>query len=654
MIRCGASLLRTLNEGVRREWLDTNGRGGFASSTVIGLNTRRYHALLVAAPPDIATRLVLLAKLEETVTVGGVHYDLGVNEYVGGVHPRGFEHQTEFRLDPFPMFSYAVPGAVLEKAVFMVHGEDTTVVQYTLRAARVGPVRLEVRPLVAFRDYHGLTRENAALDPAITVGSGWFSLTPYPGLPTLWLAHTAATLEPQGVWYRDFLYRAERARGLDCVEDLFDPCAIQFELAGAGATAALVASTALRSAEAVDAYVAAERQRRAAVTVSVPADVRVRALERAAEHYLVESHGRRSIIAGYPWFGEWGRDTFIALRGLCLGRGRFDVAGEILRSWAGTVSAGQVPNCFPDSTTEPAYNAVDASLWFVVVVGEYLATAPDVGDDERRLLRGAVDAILEGYAAGTRFGIGLDDDGLIRAGVPGVQLTWMDAKVDDWVVTPRAGKPVEIEALWVNALDVGAMWAPRWVALRDRALGTFAERFWNERDSCLYDVVDVDGQRGSVDARFRPNQIFAVGGLPRRLLARSRARQVVSAVEAKLWTPLGLRSLAPGESGYAPRYAGDVRERDGAYHQGTAWPWLLGAFVDAWLWVRGNTDEARAEARHRFLEPLLRHVEDAGLGHISEVADGDRPHTPGGCPFQAWSVGEALRLLHVVLPSPAA
>jgi len=316
-----------------------------------------------------------------------------------------------------------------------------------------------------------------------------------------------------------------------------------------------------------------------------------------------------------------------------------------------------LPNRFPDEGDAPEFNAVDASLWYVIAVQEYLEAAKAAGSSlacrfcgaPSGCLERAVLEILDGYAAGTRHGIRMDADGLLAAGVPGVQLTWMDAKVGDWVVTPRIGKPVEVQALWINALRIGARLDGRWAERFERARDSFAARFWNEEGGYLHDVVDVGHQPGTVDRTFRPNQVFAVGGLPYPVLAGDKARQLVDAVEARLLTPLGLRSLAPDDPAYIPRYAGGVRERDGAYHQGTVWPWLLGPFVEAWVRVRGGRATARDEARRRFLRPLLDHLTTAGLGHVSEVADGDTPHTPGGCPFQAWSVGEALRLDRVVL-----
>jgi predicted glycogen debranching enzyme len=337
------------------------------------------------------------------------------------------------------------------------------------------------------------------------------------------------------------------------------------------------------------------------------------------------------------------------MRGLVLARGRLEDAEAILAAWAGVVSEGMLPNRFPDADSPPEYNAVDASLWYIVAVHELpercAAAGRVVPPTVTAMLAAAASAILDGYAAGTRFGIAADADGLLRAGAPGLQLTWMDAKVGDRVVTPRIGKPVEIQALWINALRIASARGrgDRWGSLAAQAQAAFVARFRNPAGG-LYDVVDVDHVPGTADARLRPNQIFAVGGLPFRLLDGAAARLVVDRVEAALLTPLGLRSLAPDDPAYVGRYRGDPRARDGAYHQGTVWPWLIGAFVDAWLAVRGRGEAAKAEARQRFLPPLVAHLGTAGLGHVSEIANGDPPHVPGGCPFQAWSLGEFLRL----------
>ena len=649
-----------LDQALRREWLETNGIGGFASSTIVGLDTRRYHGLLTAALHPPGDRYLLLAKLEETLVVGTSRHELSANQYPGTIHPTGFTLQREFRLDPFPTFTWAVDGFLLEKAVLLVHGENTVVVTYALRREDGAPlapdkvVGLEVRPLIAFRDFHATTHENDGIDRNVTVGDGVASMTPYRGLPTLHVAHDARRVDASGDWYRSFEYAVERARGLDFREDLYQPFTLHFDVGAAG-RATVVAGTELRRAADADALVRAERERRAALLADVPqGDLLQRTLVAAADQYVVRRGAGKSVIAGYPWFGDWGRDTFISVRGLCLATGRLDVAREILLAWTDVVSEGMLPNRFADHGEQPEYNSVDAALWFVVAARELLDAAAASGRPlpvaEVEAVWRAIEAILEGYERGTRHRIGLDaSDALLFAGEPGVQLTWMDAKVGDWVVTPRVGKPVEIQALWLAALHAAGARSDRWAPLFARGRDSFARRFWNASASCLYDVVDPDGHAGAADASFRPNQILAVGGLPLQLLGGERARAVVDGVESRLWTPLGLRSLAPGEPGYVATYRGGPRERDASYHQGTVWPWLLGPFVEAWVRVRGGTPEARQEARARFLSPLEAHLADAGIGHVSEIADAEAPHEPAGCPFQAWSVAEALRLVAQVL-----
>jgi predicted glycogen debranching enzyme len=366
-------------------------------------------------------------------------------------------------------------------------------------------------------------------------------------------------------------------------------------------------------------------------------------LERAADAYLVRRGEGQTIIAGYPWFTDWGRDTFISMRGSCSSPERAETALQIVLAWCETVSEGMLPNRFPDVGAEPEYNSVDASLWFVVAACELISRhSPDPAALAR--IRGAIEEILTGYSRGTRFGIRRDTDGLLACGESDSSLTWMDARVDGQAVTPRIGKPVEIQALWINALRAAADFSPIWASYAAEAQSTFEARFWNPEKSCLYDVIDVDHVPEIVDAACRPNQIFAVGGLPRAVLSGAKARRIVDAVERPLLTPLGLRSLAPGEPGYCARYEGGPRERDSAYHQGTVWPWLMGPFVEAWLRVRPDSAETRAEARRRFLEPLVDLSAGRAAAHIPEIADAEAPHTPRGCPFQAWSVGEALRL----------
>jgi len=594
--------------------------------------------LLLAATVPPTGRFVLVNGFEAWLEADGRTIPLTSQEYLpGAVFPDPASRIAAFAIEPWPSWTLALPdGRRLEHGVFVAPGRAAVQLYWRLRGG--GGAMLAVRPLVSGRDYHALHHENPAFRFAAETSGRRIAWHPYPGVPGI-VAYSNGTYTHQPDWYRSFLYAEERARGLDHTEDLASPGVFRWDL-GEGEATWILAAEGHEPAEDLATLRAAETKRRASLRAP---------LERAAESYLVRRGQGKTIVAGYPWFTDWGRDTFIALRGLCLATGRLDDAGAILLEWAGAVSDGMLPNRFPDRGDTPEYNAVDAALWYVVAVHAFLQAAGGIAARDRRRLTDAVSAILTGHARGTRYGIHVDDDGLLAAGEPGVQLTWMDAKVGDWVVTPRIGKPVEVQALWVNALRIGAGFEPRWTELATRAEAAFAVRFWDETRGVLHDVVDVDHRPGVVDRRMRPNQIFAVGGLPFALLAGERARRVVDAVEARLLTPLGLRSLAPDEPGYTPHYAGGVRERDAAYHQGTVWPWLMGAFVEAWVRVRGSTAAAKAEARARFLVPLLAHLDAAGLGHLPEVADGDPPHAPGGCPFQAWSVAEALRLDRVVL-----
>lgn len=633
------------------EWIETDGQGGFASGTVAGIRTRRYHGLLVTATTPPTGRVLLVNGLEAWVETSAGSFALSSQAYTPDVvHPDGVHRIDNFEIEPWPRWTFRLEdGTQIAHEVFVPSGAPVTVLSWRL-LSRGKDIRLSVRPLLSGRDYHALHHENPSFRFDEETRDGRIVWHPYSGLPGI-VASSNGGYARQPDWYRNFRYEEERARGLDFTEDCASPGIFQWDLSRGEALLILATegreSTALPPGTAAEACVktlrATERGRR-----RFPSR-----LHRAADAYLVRRGTGKTIVAGYPWFTDWGRDTFIALRGLCLAAGRLDDAGEILREWASAVSEGMLPNRFPDHGEAPEFNSVDASLWYIVAVHELLRAMETqqrkVRAGDRKILREAIEAILTGYTKGTRYGIRLDDDGLLAAGEPGVQLTWMDAKVGDWVVTPRIGKPVEVEALWLNALWIGSQFSEDWTPLFMRGSEAFQARFWNQTGKYLYDVVDPDHRPGTVDPTFRPNQIFAVGGLPVALLEGERARRVVEAVEARLWTPLGLRSLAPGEPGYTPRYEGGVRARDGAYHQGTVWPWILGPFVEAWIRVRGSTRQAKREARAKFLAPLLRHLDEGGLGHISEIADGDPPHTPRGCPFQAWSVGEALRLTETVL-----
>ena len=622
------------------EWLEADGLGGFASGTIAGVRTRRYHALLLAATRPPSGRMVLVNGLEVWLETAAGHFALSTQRYTPDVtYPDGHRRIVGFRADPWPCWTFrAEDGTELTQEIAARHGHAEVALRWRLTAL-VG-ARLTVRPLLSGRDYHSLHHENPAFDFTPEIRGEEIIWRPYQGVPAISLLGNGR-YEHQPIWFRNFRYDAERERGLDFVEDLASPGVLSWELAERDAVLVLRASDEPPSEPTAEGYaraiLSAETERRSALAAP---------LQRAADAYVVRRGEGRTIIAGYPWFTDWGRDTFITLRGFMTLPGGLELARDILLAWAPTVSQGMVPNRFPDVGEDPEYNAVDASLWYVVAAHEYLSAAERPPDVEVQILHRAIDAIVAGYRAGTRFGIRMDDDGLIAAGVPGVQLTWMDAKVGDWVVTPRIGKPVEVQALWFNALRIAGCRSPELHDLADRVLASFRARFWN--DGSLFDVVDVDHRCGRNDPSLRPNQIFAAGGLPLALLEPDQACRVVETVEKHLLTPMGLRSLAPAEPAYQGRCEGGVRERDGAYHQGTGWPWLLGPFVEAWLRQRDFAPEARREADRRFLAPLRAHLGVAGIGHVSEIADGDAPHTPRGCPFQAWSLGELLRLSRLV------
>lgn len=672
------------------EWLEADGLGGFASGTVSGIRTRRYHALLLTATTPPAGRMVLANGFDAWVETPSGTFAISSQRYGPDViHPDGASRIESFEYEPWPRWRYKIDDdIVVEQELFVPKGESAVFVSWRLAARHPersdakskdpaappqssspgsldfarddGVITLKLRPLLSGRDFHSTHHENSSFKFEAEQSGERVTFRSYDGVPSV-IAYSNGSYTHEPTWYRNFLYSEEQARGLDAAEDLASPGVFEFSLSHKPAVLMISAvaggddpgssnqpaSTppATESIEARHAQVRSIEQARR--------DYFSSPLERAADAYLVTRGKGKTLIAGYPWFGDWGRDTFIALRGLCVATGHLEEARDILLQWADTVSQGMLPNRFPDQGEQPEFNSVDASLWYVIAVNDYLLAAnkqPTLTDDcHTKKLRAAVEAILAGYNDGTRFGIRADRDGLLSAGEHGQQLTWMDARVDGQEITPRIGKPVEIQALWLNALAIGAKFSGRWETLFEKGRTAFGSRFWNEQAGYLADVIDCDHQPGVVDLTFRPNQIFAVGGLPLMLLSKEKARRVIDAVEMLLLTPIGLRSLAPGEPGYAPHYQGDSRARDSVYHQGTVWPWLIGAFVEAWVRVHGANAAARKKARARFLPSLYEHLNHAGLGHVSEICDAEPPHTPRGCPFQAWSLGELLRLERSVL-----
>lgn len=644
MISFERNICTDLDAASSREWLETNGIGGFASSTVSGMNTRRYHGLLVAATQPPVGRLVLVSKFEETLIAETGRIDLSANRYDGAIHPRGFLHLSGFRLDPWPVYTYDVAGMHIDKSVFMVHGSNTTVITYQLRGSGESvPVQLQVRPLIAARDYHSTTHENESVAQDYENATNRLMYSPYRDVPAIHIGHNASFVEHQGYWYRGFVYSVEQERGLDFKEDLFNPFALTFDLSQGPAY--IILSTEPNDVIAVSKFEVAERRRRSEIVAAIPgSDEFSSALVTAADQFIARRGAGHTILAGYPWFTDWGRDTMISLPGLTISTGRYDVARDILQTFSEHVSEGMLPNLFRDDGSSAEYNTVDAALWYFEAVRTYL----DATGDEQfvRSLFPVLADIIDWHLRGTRYGIRVLDDGLLHAGVPGVQLTWMDAKVGDKVITPRAGKPVEVQALWFNALRIMSDLAERFGSrslknkyddVSARLQCTFNRLFWNESTQCLYDVVNG----GYPDSSIRPNQIFAIS-LAYSMLPAERAASVLHVVERDLLTPFGLRSLAPSDPNFSPKYRGGPAERDSVYHQGTVWPWLLGPFIQAYLRVHQYSEAAYARCSES-LKPVQAHLSEAGLGQISEVCDATAPFTQGGCFAQAWSVAEVLR-----------
>ncbi|MBI3948174.1 MAG: glycogen debranching enzyme family protein [Armatimonadetes bacterium] len=639
-------------DALDREWLCTNGLGSYAMGTVAGANTRRYHGVLVAALKPPLGRTLLCARVDETFDAGDGPVDLGAAEFHDGArHPWGVARLSSFRLEGArPVWEYHVPGGVLEKAIWMEHGLPTTYLRYLARGTGG---RLRIAFFATHRDYHHETHGSPEWQMAVhRIGSG-IEVTAFPGaVPWRVVVPRGARFTPVGQWWWRFLHRRERERGLDCEEDLYLLGHLTLPLSPG--EPAIVAITSEKEAEAAGALRRQQARERQLTELAGAEEHPLRArLALAADQFLVRrgsGAAAGTALAGYPWFCDWGRDTMISIPGLTLATGRHAEARQILTTYARYLDRGMLPNRFPDTGESPEYNTVDATLWFFQAIAAYVGATGDASLLEE--LFPALDEVIAWHLCGTRYGIGVDpDDGLLHAGQDGMQLTWMDAKVDDWCFTPRQGKPVEINALWINALRHMDAWARRlrraarprgvyfttYADLAARATQSFNARFWSGTRGYLYDVVD--GPAGHPDPRLRPNQLFAIS-LPYPALGRDRWQRVVSQVEHYLLTPVGLRTLAPWEPGYQRHYHGDRWCRDGAYHQGTVWPWLLGAYVDARR--RAGTTEEHVQTVCR---PLVAHLARAGIGSVSEVFDGDFPHAPGGCPAQAWSVAELLRVL---------
>jgi predicted glycogen debranching enzyme len=656
-VQFGRDVCGNLPAAESREWLVTNGIGGFASGTIATGMTRRYHGLLIAALQPPLGRNQLVAALDETVRYGGATYALATHRWASGaVDPQGFSYLESFRLEgATPVWTYALADALLEKRVWMVQGENTTFIHYTLLRAS-NPLEFDLKALVNYRDFHSLTQAGDWRMKIAPVEHGVMVL-PFDGATPFYLKSSQASCEPQHEWYHDCYLPMETQRGLDDREDHLFAALFHAKL-NSGESFTMVATTegtipldgdASRTQRVnhESALLKAWQGQNEKSAAHAPGWLRQLVL--AADQFIVkralpEEPDGRSVIAGYHWFGDWGRDTMIALPGLALVTGRADVAKQILLAFARYVDAGMLPNNFPDAGGKPQYNTVDAALWYFEAARQYFAATQDTATLAK--LYPVLASMIDAHVAGTRYNIHVDSaDGFLYAGGPGIQLTWMDAKIGDWVVTPRTGKPVEINALWINALESMKQFShllnkspDSYERLSAQAKNSF-QKFWNAERNCCFDVIDVPGAAKTTgkDGALRPNQIFAVS-LPFSPLSKGQQKSIVDICAQRLLTCHGLRSLAVGEPGYQGHYGGDQRARDAAYHQGTVWGWLLGPFTVAHLRVYGDRVAAL-----RYLEPLGSNIDAYGLGTLPEIFDGDPPHTPRGCIAQAWTVGEVLR-----------
>ena len=653
-MRYGRSLCGDLAAAETREWLLTNGRGGYAMGTVAGTLTRRYHGLLIAATDPPVTRRLVVARLDLDVDYDGRTYELSTNRWrSGAIAPQGWRLVEAFAVeDGLPAWTYALGDALLDVTLAMPLGADATAVVLRVVRAR-SHLAVRGRLILADRDHHGGPLPHIS---DFELGGDAYGLTI--GLPrssrTLHVAALDALHATVGYErYDGYLLTRETERGLPDVDDYYHAYTIAWDLAHGDRTGLVLTldPAVPRDAGAVvDARRTANRAR--ANTQPTPLLGR---LTLAADAFVVEraeppvypagapSSAGTTVVAGYPWFTDWGRDTMISLPGLLLATGRADDAAAVLSTFAAHVQDGLIPNRFPDIRGSAEYNTIDASLWFVEAVRAYVAATGDVAF--LRDMFPVVRAVIDGYRNGTHYGIGVDADGLVRGGADGVQLTWMDAKVGDRVITPRRGKPVEVNALWYNALRACETFAQRlgaspdvYRAAADRT-GAAMERFWNAERGWCYDVLDGPG---GDDLSLRPNQLFTVS-LFASAFDDDRARAIVDVCAARLWTSMGLRTLSPDDPSYRGTYGGDQTARDGAYHQGTVWPWLLGPFVRAHLRAYGDRDRART-----FVQPLIDALDANAIGTLPEIADGDPPHAPRGCPAQAWSVAELIAVLKVL------
>lgn len=634
--------LADFNTSRSLEWIETNGLGGYASSTVSGAHSRRYHGLLMAATQPPVGRVSLLSKLDETIIVVNERYELSANQYPGAVHPQGYNLIQTFCRDLFPEFHFQAGGIELKKTIAAVHGENTTLIIYDVVNAP-SAFELELVPLYACRDFHCLSHANDSISQYYLFDEGIFRTLNYQGCPELFIAVPKSQFIESRGWYYNFEYSIEQYRGMDYKEDLYTHGKFKVELKKGDKLGIIISTENPTGKDAFEIF-EIEKKRREKLIKPFLWNDDIKRLALAADQFIVKRGAHSTIIAGYPWFADWGRDAMISLPGICLVTGRFKEAKQILQQFSESVSEGMLPNRFPDYGETPEYNTIDATLWFFHAIYQYYKYSND--KDFIKSILPVLKDIIEWHYKGTRYHIKVDPaDELLSGGKEGVQLTWMDAKVGDWIVTPRRGKSVEINALWYNTLcTLGFLFVEMEMKEESEAyqikakkvLKNFNKLFWNENQNLLYDYVD--GMYKNDD--LRPNQIYAIS-LPFKLLTKVRAKKVFEAVTKHLLTPKGLRSLSPSHKDYKGSYGGGVWSRDGAYHQGTVWGFLIGPYIDALLYIQGEKGRTKAT---RILHQFFDHLNESGVGTVSEIFDAEPPYTSRGCIAQAWSVGEVLRL----------
>ncbi|MGB3768833.1 MAG: amylo-alpha-1,6-glucosidase [Phormidesmis sp.] len=652
VVQFGRSICGDRTQSTQREWLITNGIGGYGCGTVSGILTRCYHGFLVAALKPPLGRTLLLTKLDETVLYQGISYPLSCDQWSGGTTTgHGYQHLESFRLEgTTPVWTYACADALIEKRIWMQPGENTTYSQYKLcRASQ--PLSITVKAIANHRDHHSVTSRSNQTWQTRSHPRG-LKLEAFPGAAPFYLLSSKGQLRPNNKWYQHYFLTKEKDRGLTHLDDNIHIATLTTTLSP-NQSFIVAASTQPdpnlneQSASEIREQYEKDLLSQSKNIYSAPAPIQQLVL--AADQFIVkratpDNPKGKTIIAGYPWFGDWGRDTMIALLGLTLTTHRPEIAQPILRTFCRYLSQGMLPNAFPEANDTPGYNTVDAILWYFEAIRSYMEATKDIELLEE--LFPALQEVINWHIQGTRYNIKLDSkDGLIYAGQPGYQLTWMDAKVDDWVVTPRIGKPVEISALWHNALMCMVQFCDRlnqpkeqYAELADKTAAGF-KRFWNADLGHCYDVLD--GPNGNSSA-LRPNQLFAVSLAYAPPMPKQQQQAIVDTCAAQLLTSHGMRSLSPNHPNYIGKYQGDRTQRDGAYHQGTTWSWLIGPFIQAHLNVYKDPALART-----FLTPLLQHMEAGCVGTLSEIFDGNAPFEPKGAFAQAWSVAEVLRLWHL-------